>query len=96
MKLNLFNFKEKNTISLLLITVFILLIYIQRNHFFQNDIFFLDGDILFKANLIKFLIFFYFIPIVYGAGIAINIIDEELAADAMKIIDELDVDANEL
>ena len=78
MKLNLFNFKEKNTISLLLITVFILLIYIQRNHFFQNDIFFLDGDILFKANLIKFLIFFYFIPIVYGAGIAINIIYKKI------------------
>ncbi|MBT3319508.1 MAG: HypC/HybG/HupF family hydrogenase formation chaperone [Clostridia bacterium] len=30
------------------------------------------------------------------AGIAINTIDEELAADALKIIDELDVDANEL
>lgn len=30
------------------------------------------------------------------AGIAINIIDEELAADALKIIDELDVDANDL
>lgn len=30
------------------------------------------------------------------AGIAINIIEEDLAADALKIIDELDVDANEL
>ena len=30
------------------------------------------------------------------AGIAINIIDEEFASDALKIIDELDVDANEL
>ncbi len=30
------------------------------------------------------------------AGIAINTIDEALAADALKIIDELDVDANDL
>ena len=30
------------------------------------------------------------------AGIAINIIDEDLAADALKIIDEMDVDANDV
>jgi len=30
------------------------------------------------------------------AGIAINIIEEQFADEALKIIDELDVDANEL
>ena len=30
------------------------------------------------------------------AGIAINKIDEELALDALKVIDEMDVDINEI
>jgi len=81
---NLSEYKKKLYLGVLFSSIFIFLCFCLQNFFPQNEVFFSSGSTLFLINLIKLIIFLFFIPITVGAGILYSKIALILKLDFYK------------